>query len=83
MKIDFAKLQYQYQLYKEEIDQAIHGVLDKSNYIMGNEVKELEDNLQTFTGAKYAITCSSGTDALILAMMAPVSYTHLTLPTKA
>ena len=70
MKIDFAKLQYQYQLYKEEIDQAIHGVLDKSNYIMGNEVRDLEENLQTFTGAKHAITCSSGTDALLLAMMA-------------
>jgi len=70
MKIDFAKLQYQYQLYKEELDQAIHGVLDKSNYIMGNEVIDLESNLQTFTGAKHAITCSSGTDALLLAMMA-------------
>jgi len=70
MKIDFAKLQYQYQLYKEELDQAIHKVLDKSNYIMGNEVKDLETNLQTFTGAKHAITCSSGTDALLLAMMA-------------
>ena len=70
MKIDFAKLQYQYQLYKEEIDEAIHRVLDKSNYIMGNEVKELEKNLQNFTGAKHAITCSSGTDALLLAMMA-------------
>ena len=70
MKIDFANLQYQYQLYKEEIDQAIHAVLDKSNYIMGNEVNDLEENLQTFTGAKHAITCSSGTDALLLAMMA-------------
>ncbi len=70
MQIDFAKLQYQYQLYKEELDQAIHKVLNKSNYIMGNEVKELEENLQTFTGAKHAITCSSGTDALLLAMMA-------------
>ena len=70
MKIDFAKLQYQYQLYKEEIDKAIHNVLDKSNYIMGNEVSELEKNLQNFTGVKHAITCSSGTDALLLAMMA-------------
>ncbi len=70
MKIDFAKLQYQYQLYKEEIDSAIHSVLDKSNYIMGEEVKELEENLQNFTGAKHAITCASGTDALLLAMMA-------------
>jgi len=70
MKIDFAKLQYQYQLYKTELDEAIHKVLDNSNYIMGNEVRELEQNLQSFTGAKHAITCSSGTDALLLAMMA-------------
>ena len=68
--IDFAKLQYQYQLYKDEIDKAIHAVLDKSNYIMGEEVYELEENLQNFTGAKHAITCSSGTDALLLSMMA-------------
>jgi UDP-2-acetamido-2-deoxy-ribo-hexuluronate aminotransferase len=70
MQIDFAKLQYQYQRYKEELDVAIHHVLDKSNYIMGDEVADLEANLQTFTGAKHAITCSSGTDALLLAMMA-------------
>lgn len=70
MKIDFANLQYPYQLYKEEIDSAIQKVLDKSNYIMGEEVRELEDNLQEFTGAKHAVTCSSGTDALLLAMMA-------------
>ncbi|MEN4054158.1 DegT/DnrJ/EryC1/StrS family aminotransferase [Sulfurimonas sp. NWX79] len=70
MKIDFANLQYQYQLYKEEIDEAIHKVLDKSNYIMGEEVNELEKNLENFTDAKNAITCSSGTDALLLAMMA-------------
>ncbi len=70
MNIDFAKLQYQYQLYKTEIDEAIHSVLDKSNYIMGEEVTQLERSLEAFTGAKYAITCSSGTDALLLAMMA-------------
>jgi len=70
MKIDFANLQYQYQLYKDEIDNAIHTVLDKSNYVMGEEVKTLEENLQKFTGAKHAIACSSGTDALLLAMMA-------------
>ena len=68
--IDFAKLQYQYQLYKEEIDQAIHSVLDKANYIMGEEVTQLERSLEAFTGTKHAITCSSGTDALLLAMMA-------------
>ena len=70
MKIDFAKLQYQYQLYKDEIDSAIQKVLDKSNYIMGEEVKILEENLCKFTGAKNAVTCASGTEALIMAMMA-------------
>jgi UDP-2-acetamido-2-deoxy-ribo-hexuluronate aminotransferase len=70
MKIDFAKLQEQYQRYKTEIDEAIHKVLDKSNYIMGEEVYTLEKNLQSYTGAKHAISCASGTDALIIAMMA-------------
>jgi len=70
MTIDFAKLQYQYQLYKTEIDEAMQAVLDKSNYIMGEEIAQLEASLQDFTGAKHAITCSSGTDALLLAMMA-------------
>jgi len=70
MTIDFANLKYQYKLYKTEIDEAIHKVLDNANYIMGSEVKALEENLQNFTGAKHAITCSSGTDALLLAMMA-------------
>jgi UDP-2-acetamido-2-deoxy-ribo-hexuluronate aminotransferase len=70
MKIDFANLQYQYQLYKTEIDEAIQAVLNKSNYIMGEEITQLENSLQEFTGAKHAIACSSGTDALLLAMMA-------------
>jgi len=70
MQIDFANLQYQYQLYKSEIDDAVQSILNKANYIMGEEVSELEDNLEKFTGTKHAITCSSGTDALLLAMMA-------------
>jgi len=70
MTIDFANLQYQYQHYKDEIDSAIHAVLDKSNYIMGEEVALLEEALEHFTGSDHAITCSSGTDALLLAMMA-------------
>ena len=70
MKIDFANLQLQYQTYKEKIDRNIQDVLNKSNYILGEEVQMLEQELQKFTGAKYAITCSSGTDALLLALMA-------------
>ena len=70
MKIDFANLQLQYQTYKDKINSNIQAVLDKSNYILGEEVHILELELEKFTGAKYAITCSSGTDALLLALMA-------------
>ena len=70
MKIDFANLQVQYQKYKTDIDASIHSILNKSNYIMGEEVKKLEAELSIFTGAKHAITCSNGTDALLLALMA-------------
>ena len=70
MKIDFAKLQHQYQLYKEDIDRNIHAVLDKSNYILGEEVAALEAQLSEFMQSEHAITCSNGTDALLLAMMA-------------
>ncbi len=68
--IDFANLQYQHELYKDEIEDAILKVARNCNFIMGSEVQELEKNLEEFTGAKYAISCSHGTDALLLAMMA-------------
>lgn len=69
MKIDFANLQYQHDLYKKEIEDAILKVARNCNFIMGKEVVDIEDALQKFTDAKYAISCSSGTDALLLAMM--------------
>lgn len=70
MKINFIDLQAQYQKYKEEIDAEIHNVLDTSAYIMGDKVTTLEFNLSKFSGAKHSIACSSGTDALLLALMA-------------
>ena len=70
MKVDFANLNLQYKLYKDEIDTAIHRVLDESRYIMGPQVQELENELAAFTGAGHCIVCSSGTDALQLALMA-------------
>ena len=70
MKIDFANLQYQYQLYKKEIDAAVQEVLDSSLYVMGPQIRELEGKLAAFTGAAHCITCSSGTDALQLSLMA-------------
>ena len=70
MKIDFANLQLQYQTYKEKIDANIQTILKKSNYILGEEVNILENELQNFTGVNHVISCSSGTDALLLALMA-------------
>ena len=70
MKIDYANINLQYQNYKKKIDDAIFKVVQNSKFIMGEEVIKLEKNLEIFTGAKNAITCSSGTDALLLAMMA-------------
>jgi len=70
MKIDFANLQHQHTLYQEEIESAVQAVMRKCNFIMGEEVTQLERALETFTNSQHAITCSSGTDALLLAMMA-------------
>jgi UDP-2-acetamido-2-deoxy-ribo-hexuluronate aminotransferase len=69
MKIDFANLQYQHELYRDEIEDALLKVARNCNFIMGNEIVELEENLKDFTGSSHAISCSSGTDALLLAMM--------------
>jgi UDP-2-acetamido-2-deoxy-ribo-hexuluronate aminotransferase len=70
MKIDYANLSLQYQNYKKSIDDAIFKVVKSSKFIMGEEVHKLEQNFEIFTGVKHSITCSSGTDALLLAMMA-------------
>lgn len=70
MKIDFANLKKHYLLYKEEIDAAVGAVMDKCNFIMGEEVAQLESELAAYVGVKHAITCSSGTDALQLSLMA-------------
>ena len=70
MNIDFANLQLQYQKYKTDIDSNLHSILNKSNYILGEEVNILEHQLENFTGVKHAISCSSGTDAIMLAIMA-------------
>jgi UDP-2-acetamido-2-deoxy-ribo-hexuluronate aminotransferase len=69
-KIDFANLKKQYFMYQAELEQEIDKVLNSASYIMGDAIEELEENLCKFTDAKEAITCSSGTDALLLAMMA-------------
>ncbi len=63
-------LKAQQALIRGPIDQAIARVLDHGVYIMGPEVFELERQLATFGGGKYCISCGSGTDALLIALMA-------------
>lgn len=70
MNIDFANLTKAYLEHKNEIDKAMSNVVSSSRFIMGEEIEELENKLEKFTSSKHAITCASGTDALILAMMA-------------
>tara|TARA_R110000823_G_scaffold297305_1_gene417435 strand:+ start:1212 stop:2306 length:1095 start_codon:yes stop_codon:yes gene_type:complete len=70
MNIDFANLGLAYQEHKEAIDKAMSKVVNTSSFIMGPAVTELENKLSHFVGAKHSISCSSGTDALLLAMMA-------------
>jgi dTDP-4-amino-4,6-dideoxygalactose transaminase len=53
-----------------KIDDAIARVLDHCQFIMGPEVRALEADLSAFCGARHAISCSSGTDALLLVLMA-------------
>ncbi|RMF08246.1 MAG: DegT/DnrJ/EryC1/StrS aminotransferase family protein [Alphaproteobacteria bacterium] len=66
----FIDLAAQQRRIRPQIDAAIARVLDHGKYIMGPEVGELERQLTAFSGAKHCISCSSGTDALLMALMA-------------
>ena len=66
----FIDLAAQQNLIRPQLDAAIKKVLDHGQYIMGPEVKEFESQLCEFAGAKNAITCANGTDALTLVLMA-------------
>jgi UDP-2-acetamido-2-deoxy-ribo-hexuluronate aminotransferase len=68
--MEFIDLKAQYQGIKSSIDRRIQTVLDHGQYIMGPEIEQLEAGLALRTGARHCIACASGTDALLLAMMA-------------
>jgi UDP-2-acetamido-2-deoxy-ribo-hexuluronate aminotransferase len=68
--MDFVDLKAQYRRLKPAIDARIQAVLDHGQYILGPEVRELETRLAARIGVKHCIGCASGTDALLLAMMA-------------
>jgi UDP-2-acetamido-2-deoxy-ribo-hexuluronate aminotransferase len=66
----FIDLASQQKRIRDKIESRIKAVLDHGQYIMGPEIKSLEAELALYTGSRHAVACSSGTDALILALMA-------------
>src|SRR5258705_8660778 len=70
MKVPLLDLQAQYASIRWEIRKAIDRVCDSQMFILGPEVTALEEEIAKFCGAKFAVGVSSGTDALLLALMA-------------
>lgn len=70
MTIPFIDLKTQQEVLKYSIEARIRKVLDHGQYIMGPEVRELEQRLEAYTGAKHCISVSSGTEALLISLLA-------------
>jgi UDP-2-acetamido-2-deoxy-ribo-hexuluronate aminotransferase len=68
--MDFVDLHSQYRALQASIDARIKRVLDHGQYIMGPEVAELEEKLATYSGSRYCVSVASGTEALLIALMA-------------
>ena len=68
--MQFVDLAAQQQRIRNKIEANIQTVLSHGKYVMGPEVQELEEQLSSYVSVKHAIACSSGTDALLLALMA-------------
>jgi UDP-2-acetamido-2-deoxy-ribo-hexuluronate aminotransferase len=68
--LDFIDLKSQYAALRDDINARIQKVLDHGQYIMGPEVKQLEDKLAAYAGTRHCITVASGTEALLICLMA-------------
>ena len=68
--MEFINLKKQFKKIKPNVERRIFSILDKTNFILGEEVQELENKLSKFSNIKHSITCANGTDAIILSMMA-------------
>ena len=68
--IDFIDLKTQQEKIAPRLRERIERVLYHGKYIMGPEIKELEDRLAAYVGVNHVVTCSSGTDALLMPLMA-------------
>ena len=68
--MQFIDLKTRHRLIEDNINASIQKVMDHGQFILGPEVRELEDKLAEYTGSKHCITVSSGTDSLLIALMA-------------
>lgn len=68
--MDFRDLGAQYRALKPQIDAQIQAVIDSHGFILGKQVTELEKRLADYVGMKHCVTCASGTDALLLPLLA-------------
>ena len=68
--MNFIDLSKQQEIIRDDLESRINKVLDHGKYIMGPEVKELEEELANYVGVKHCVGVSSGTDALLIALMA-------------
>ena len=70
LAFEFLDLKAQFASIRQEVMAAITNVMESQHFILGSEVALLEEEIATKLGAKYAVGCASGTDALILALLA-------------
>jgi dTDP-4-amino-4,6-dideoxygalactose transaminase len=70
MAVPLLDLQAQHAAIRAEVERAVLAVLESQHFILGPEVKRLEEAVGSYVGAEYAIGVSSGTDALLIALMA-------------
>jgi UDP-2-acetamido-2-deoxy-ribo-hexuluronate aminotransferase len=68
--VDFIDLSTQQKRVRKKIEKRLINILNHGKYIMGPEVSELEEDLSSYVGVKHCLTCSSGTDALLIPLMA-------------
>ncbi len=68
--MNFIDLGRQYEVIKEKVDAGIQSVINRTQFIMGPEIQQLEEALAKFVGRKYCLSCGSGTEALQIPLMA-------------
>lgn len=70
MKVPLLDLQAQYAAIKSEVDAAVRDVLDRQQFVLGDKVEQLEEQVAGYVGTEYAVGVASGTDAILLSLRA-------------